>query len=119
MNWFSKSHFSFTIDLVRIKQVLASMKTNPMFYWKSRKDSKNKARSHFESSRIRSKLFEVEVLFPEQSNALFGKGDKKENKADDLFKQLRFSFILGRLLGIIPFSGIFTRPPSFKNLYFK
>ncbi len=95
------------------------MKTSSMLYWKSRNAAKHNTMSHCKSSRIRSKLFEVEALLPEQSNALFGEGDKIDYKADDLFQQLRFLFILGRLLGIIPFSGVFVRPPSFKNLYFK
>ncbi len=67
---------------------------------------------------IKSKSSEVAVFLPKQSNT-FHQKDENEEQADDLFKHLRFFFIVGRLFGIIPYSGVFTRPPSCKNLYFQ
>lgn len=94
------------------------MKTNPLFFWKGKNISKDVTRSYSESLTIRSKLSEVAVLVPEQSSSFLRERNEKEKQADDLFRQLRFFFIVGRLFGIIPFSGVFTRSPSCQNLSF-
>lgn len=47
--------------------------------------------------------------------------EKKDNAEHDLdlYKHLKFIFVLGRILGIIPYSSVFKQPSSYKNLYFQ
>lgn len=37
-------------------------------------------------------------------------------QVDDLFKNLKFFLIVGRILGVIPYSGVFKK--SYKQLYY-
>ncbi len=103
------------------------MQINSFFFWKVNKSSgkisgKEKMRfsTNLNKSKSRSSTETINSIgigtFKYEAFHVVLDNPSAMEQADDLFKSLKVFLIVGRVLGVIPFSGVFKK--SYTQLYY-